>query len=225
MGGLRDPPVRRKQGALAWIGLVDTRETRHFNAALTQYVEIIFDAMVQRPGHYSDALYFKGILHEKRLRSALSAALLGAAALVAGCAYGARTTLDVTWAAPQIPPAKSFKKLLIITVAANEFVQEAFQKQLAARTEEARRERRGLPPLFRPLHRRRAGALQAEHRQFGRGLHPARAHDHFSDTKTFEDRGTIMGLDGTPSAMRTTSTAPLPATSTRAPTPRAPTPR
>ena len=33
--------------ALAWIGLVDTKETENFNAALTQYLGIVFDAMVR----------------------------------------------------------------------------------------------------------------------------------------------------------------------------------
>ncbi|HEX6689760.1 MAG TPA: hypothetical protein VF110_01275, partial [Burkholderiales bacterium] len=66
------------------------------------------------------------------VRAVLSAALLGAAALLAGCASSPKTTLDITWAAPQLPPAKSYKKLLIITVASSEFVQEAFQNQMAA---------------------------------------------------------------------------------------------
>ena len=69
---------------------------------------------------------------KRTVRAALSAALLGAAALLAGCASNPETTLEVTWAAPQLPPAKSFKKLLIITVASSEFVQEAFQNQMAA---------------------------------------------------------------------------------------------
>lgn len=35
-----------KSGALAWTGVVDTRENEDLGAALTQYVNIIFDAMV-----------------------------------------------------------------------------------------------------------------------------------------------------------------------------------
>lgn len=66
------------------------------------------------------------------VRSALSAALLGAAALLAGCSNQPVTTFEVSWAAPQLPQAPSFKKLLIITVAASEFVQVAFQDQMAA---------------------------------------------------------------------------------------------
>src|SRR5262245_63871822 len=65
------------------------------------------------------------------VHAVLLVALLAAASLV-GCASRPETTLDVTWAAPQLPPAKSFQKLLIITVAPSEFVQEAFQNQIAA---------------------------------------------------------------------------------------------
>ena len=35
-----------RNGALAWTGIVDTRESDAFNAALTQYIQLIFDAMV-----------------------------------------------------------------------------------------------------------------------------------------------------------------------------------
>ena len=63
--------------------------------------------------------------------AALCVALLGAAALLAGCATRPRTTLEMTWVSPQLPPAP-FKKLLIITVSAEEMVQIAFQDQMAA---------------------------------------------------------------------------------------------
>lgn len=33
-------------GALAWTGVVDTRESADFAAALTQYIDLVFDAMV-----------------------------------------------------------------------------------------------------------------------------------------------------------------------------------
>ena len=33
-------------GALAWTGIMDTRETDNLDAALTQYINAIFDAMV-----------------------------------------------------------------------------------------------------------------------------------------------------------------------------------
>jgi hypothetical protein len=35
-----------RTGALAWIGMVGTKESDDFNAALTQYIQVIFDAMV-----------------------------------------------------------------------------------------------------------------------------------------------------------------------------------
>ena len=64
------------------------------------------------------------------VRSALYAALLGAAVLAAGCITNPVTSLEVSWVTPQLPPP--FKKLLIITVASDEFVQIAFQDQMAA---------------------------------------------------------------------------------------------
>ena len=36
-----------RNGALAWTGVVDTRENENLGAALTEYVDIIFDAMVR----------------------------------------------------------------------------------------------------------------------------------------------------------------------------------
>ena len=65
-------------------------------------------------------------------RFALAAAVLGAAALLAGCATRPVTTLEMSWVGPQSPQAPSFKKLLIITVSAEEMVQIAFQDQMAA---------------------------------------------------------------------------------------------
>ena len=35
-----------RNGALAWTGIVGTKESDDFNAALTQYIQVIFDAMV-----------------------------------------------------------------------------------------------------------------------------------------------------------------------------------
>lgn len=62
--------------------------------------------------------------------SALSAALL-----VAGCITTPVTSLEISWVTPQLPQAP-FKKLLIITVASDEFVQIAFQDQMAAQLKE-----------------------------------------------------------------------------------------
>ena len=57
--------------------------------------------------------------------------VLSAAALLQGCATEPVTTLEMTWVSPQLPP-QPFKRLLIISVARDEFVQIAFQDQMAA---------------------------------------------------------------------------------------------
>jgi hypothetical protein len=130
------------------------------------------------------------------VRSALSAVLLGAAALVAGCASTPVTTLEVTWVTPQLSHAP-FKKLLIITVANNEFVQVAFQDQMAAE-----------------LKKRGVNAV-ASHRYFGRYTDAEKARFKQSiddsdadfvllarvtntDEKVLEDRGQIVGPSGQP---------------------------
>jgi hypothetical protein len=63
------------------------------------------------------------------MRNAFRSAL--AAVLLAGCISAPVTSLEVSWVSPQLPQAP-FKKLLIITVASDEFVQIAFQEQMAA---------------------------------------------------------------------------------------------
>jgi hypothetical protein len=119
-----------------------------------------------------------------------------AAALVAGCTAPV-TTLDVTWVAPQVAPAKSYKKLLIITVAANEFVQEAFQKEMAAELQ-----KRGVNAVASGRYFTRY--TDAERDRFKRSVEQSDA-DHIllarvttTSTKVLEDRGTIMGAAGTP---------------------------
>lgn len=57
--------------------------------------------------------------------------VLCAAALAACSAQRPVTKVEMTWASPQLPQAP-FKKLLIITVSAEEMVQIAFQDQMAA---------------------------------------------------------------------------------------------
>jgi hypothetical protein len=64
-------------------------------------------------------------------RVVAGAVLLGAAAIVTGCATRPMTTVEMTWVSPQLPQAP-FKKLLIITVSYEEMVQIAFQDQMAA---------------------------------------------------------------------------------------------
>lgn len=64
-------------------------------------------------------------------RFAWALSLLAALALGA-CAIKDRTSLDASWSAPD-RPAKHFKKVLIITVARDEFVQAELQDMLAKR--------------------------------------------------------------------------------------------
>jgi hypothetical protein len=61
------------------------------------------------------------------LRAAIAAL---AALLVAGC-MTARTSLDTSWIDPKVKGAK-FKKVLILTVATDEFAQQYFQQDMAA---------------------------------------------------------------------------------------------
>jgi len=56
--------------------------------------------------------------------------VLGAAAFLQGCGTQPVTTLELTWVSPQLPQ-EPFKRLLIISVARDEFVQIAFQDRMA----------------------------------------------------------------------------------------------
>ena len=64
-------------------------------------------------------------------RIALLALVLGAAALLHGCVRRPVTTLEMSWVTPQLPQPR-FNKLLIISVARDDFVQVVFQDQMAA---------------------------------------------------------------------------------------------
>ena len=68
------------------------------------------------------------------MRIAVRSVLL-AAVLAAGCITNPVTSLELSWVSPQLPQPL-FKKLLIITVASDEFVQIAFQDQMAAQLKE-----------------------------------------------------------------------------------------
>jgi len=68
------------------------------------------------------------------MRIAVHSALF-VVALVAGCITNPVTSLELSWVTPQLPQPP-FKKLLIITVASDEFVQIAFQDQMAAQLKE-----------------------------------------------------------------------------------------
>jgi hypothetical protein len=131
------------------------------------------------------------------VRAVLLVALLGAAASLAGCASRPATTLDATWAAPQLPPAKSFRKLLIITVAPSEFVQEAFQNQIAAELK-----KQGVNAVASRRYFTRY--TDAERDRFARSIAESDA-DHVllarvttTSSKAYEDRGTIIGPGGVP---------------------------
>jgi len=131
------------------------------------------------------------------VRSTLSAALLGAAALLAGCASEPATKLEVTWAPPQPPQAASFKKLLIMTVASSEFVQIAVQDQLAAELK-----KRGVNAVASRRYFTRY--TTAEHERFKKSLADSGADFVLvarvtnTDEKSFEDRGAIVGMNGMP---------------------------
>jgi hypothetical protein len=134
---------------------------------------------------------------KKTVRSALCAALVGATALLTGCATRPETTLEVTWAAPQVPPAKSFNKLLIITIAPSEFVQEAFQNQMAAELK-----KRGVNAVASRRYFTRY--TDAERDRFMKSIAESDA-DHIllarvteTDTKAYEGGGTIIGPAGVP---------------------------
>jgi len=129
--------------------------------------------------------------------SALSAAL-GAAALMAGCITNPVTSLEVSWVTPQLPPAP-FRKLLIITVASDEFVQIAFQDQMAAQLKE-----RGVNAVASRRYFTRYTA--AERARFKQSIDDSDADFVLLArvTKTDEDiqqsPGTIVGVNGVPYA-------------------------
>lgn len=125
--------------------------------------------------------------------------LVLAAALLAGCGSTPETTLDVTWAAPQLPPAKTYKKLMIITVASSEFVQEAFQNQMAAELK-----KQGVNAVASRRYFTRH--TPAEEERFKRAIAETDA-DHImlarvttTTTQAYEDRGTVIGPGGVPYA-------------------------
>jgi hypothetical protein len=67
-------------------------------------------------------------LNRTLVRAALAAAALG---IAAGCATTASTTLDASWKAPSAS-ARSYRKVLIVTVSRDEFAQAEAQKRFAA---------------------------------------------------------------------------------------------
>ena len=135
---------------------------------------------------------------ENAVRSALSAALLGAAALVAGCSTTPVTTLEASWVAPQLPQGP-IKKLLIITVASEEFVQIAFQDQMAAQLKA-----RGVNAVASRRYFTRY--TTAERERFKKSIDESGADFVLlarvtnSNTTVQEDRGRMIGSNGVPYA-------------------------
>jgi hypothetical protein len=129
-------------------------------------------------------------------RSVLSAALLGAAALLAGCATKPATTLEASWVMPQLSQAP-FKKLLIITVASSEFVQVAFQDRMAAELKT-----RGVNAVA--SHRYFTRYTEAEKARFRKSIADSDADFVLlarvtnTDQTAMENRGTIIGANGLP---------------------------
>lgn len=138
------------------------------------------------------------------VRSGLSAALLGAAALVSGCSTAPVTTLEVSWVSPQLPPGP-IKKLLIITVASEEFVQIAFQDQMAAQLKA-----RGVNAVASRRYFTRY--TDAERMRFKQSIDDSGADFVLlarmtkSDTTAYEDRGRLVGVNGVPYADATAIT-------------------
>ena len=130
------------------------------------------------------------------VRSAVSAALLGAGTLLAGCATKPVTTLEVSWVTPERPQAP-LKKLLIITVASSEFVQIAFQDQMAAQLQA-----RGVNAVASRRYFTRY--TDAERARFRRSIEESGADFVLiarvtnTETTTLENRGTILGPGGVP---------------------------
>jgi len=86
-----------------------------------------------------------------------------AAALLQACGTAAVTTLEESWASPQLPQ-QPFKKLLIISLAADDFVQMAFQDQMAAALK-ARGVNVVASKSYFSTHTTNAGAAKARFRQ------------------------------------------------------------
>src|SRR5947207_11023771 len=130
------------------------------------------------------------------VRSTLSAALLGAAALAAGCATKPVTTLEASWVTRHLPQA-SFRKLLIITVSTEEFVQIAFQDQMAAQLKA-----RGVNAVASRRYFTRY--TEAESERFKKSIDESDADFVLlarvtnTNVTTLEDRGSILGSNGMP---------------------------
>jgi hypothetical protein len=131
------------------------------------------------------------------MRSTLLCVL--ASALLAGCGNAPVTTLDMSWVQPQPSQMAAYKKLVIITVASSEFVQIAFQDQMAAELK-----KRGVNAVASKRYFTRY--TDAERERFKQSVESSGADFILlarmttTNTKAFEDRGTIIGPNGAPVA-------------------------
>jgi hypothetical protein len=130
------------------------------------------------------------------VRSVLSAALLGVVALGAGCATEPVTTVEASWVTPQLPQSPC-TKVLIITVASSEFVQIAFQDQMAAQLKA-----RGVNAVASRRYFTRY--TEAESERFKKSIDESDADFVLlarvtnTNVTTLEDRGSILGSNGMP---------------------------
>src|SRR4249920_1604980 len=132
------------------------------------------------------------------MKIAVCSVVLGAAALAAGCITNPVTSLEVSWVSPQLPQAP-FRKLLIITVASDEFVQIAFQDQMAAQLKE-----RGINAVA--SHRYFTRYTAAERARFKQSIDDSDADAVLLARVTNTDEGvthsadTVIGTNGVPYA-------------------------
>jgi len=147
------------------------------------------------------------------MRNAVRSVLLGAAVLAAGCITTPVTSLEISWVTPQLPQAP-FRKLLIITVAPDEFVQIAFQDQMAAQLKE-----RGVNAVA--SHRYFTRYTAAEQARFKQSIDESDADFVLLARVTQTDEGVIHSADASsgrmacPTRMRPESMVPTHATTTR----------
>jgi len=120
------------------------------------------------------------------MRIAVRSALF-VVALVAGCITNPVTSLELSWVTPQLPQPP-FKKLLIITVASDEFVQIAFQDQMAAQLKE-----RGVNAVASRRYFTRY--TDAERARFRQSIADSDADSVLLARVTFTDAGTQHGAD------------------------------
>jgi hypothetical protein len=120
------------------------------------------------------------------MRIAVRSALLGAV-LVAACITNPVTSLELSWVTPQLPQPP-FGKLLIITVASDEFVQIAFQDQMAAQLKE-----RGVNAVASRRYFTRYTA--AEQARFKQSIEESDADSVLLARVTLTDEGTTHGAD------------------------------